>query len=45
MFITDGSPADAQAGFEQIAKEMRANGITLSTIVVGRLVNAAPPAF
>ena len=39
MFITDGSPADAQAGFEQIAKEMRANGITLSTIVVGRLVN------
>lgn len=26
MFITDGSPADAQAGFEQIAKEMRANG-------------------
>ena len=24
MFITDGSPADAQAGFEQIAKEMRA---------------------
>ncbi|MFR5794292.1 MAG: vWA domain-containing protein [Christensenellales bacterium] len=35
MFITDGSPADAQAGFEQIAKEMRANGITLSTIVGG----------
>lgn len=39
MFITDGSPADDQSGFEQIAKEMRASGITLSTIVVGRLVN------
>ena len=39
MFITDGSPADDPAGFEQIARQMRANGITLSTIVVGRLVN------
>ena len=38
MFITDGSPADAQAGFEQIAKEMRATDHAL-TIVVGRLVN------
>ncbi len=39
MFITDGSPADAKAGFEQIAEEMRVSGITLSTIVVGRIVN------
>lgn len=39
MFITDGSPADANEGFEQIVREMRANDITLSTIVVGRIVN------
>lgn len=39
MFITDGSPADAKDGFQQIAKEMKSNGITLSTIVVGRIVN------
>ena len=39
MFITDGSPADGKEGFAQIAKEMRDNGITLSTIVVGRIVN------
>ncbi|MFR2149720.1 MAG: hypothetical protein ACLS7Z_03700 [Christensenellales bacterium] len=30
--FTDGSLADAQAGFEQIAKEMRANGITLPIV-------------
>ena len=39
MFITDGSPADGKDGFAQIAKEMRDNGITLSTIIVGRIVN------
>ena len=39
MFITDGSPADGKDGFAQIAREMRDNGITLSTIVVGRIVN------
>ena len=39
MFITDGSPADAKKDFEKIAEEMRANGITLSAIVVGRIVN------
>jgi len=39
MFITDGSPADAKEGFRQIAKEMQAADITLSTIVVGRIVN------
>ena len=39
MFITDGSPADAKEGFRQIAQEMRAEDITLSTIVVGRIVN------
>ncbi|MBQ8619686.1 MAG: VWA domain-containing protein [Clostridia bacterium] len=39
MFITDGSPADEKEGFKQIAQEMRASGITLSTIVVGRIVN------
>lgn len=39
MFITDGSPADAKDGFEKIAEEMRAEGITLSAIVVGRIVN------
>jgi len=39
MFITDGSPADGKEGFRQLAQEMRAEGITLSTIVVGRIVN------
>ena len=39
IFITDGSPADAQQGFDGIVKEMRANGITMSTIVVGRIMN------
>ena len=39
MFITDGSPADAKKDFEKIAEEMRTNGITLSAIVVGRIVN------
>lgn len=39
MFITDGSPADAKEGFERIAEEMRVSDITLSTIVVGRIVN------
>lgn len=39
IFITDGSPADANEGFDAIVKEMRANGITMSSIVVGRLLN------
>lgn len=39
MFITDGSPADDKAEFRKIAQEMRAENITLSTIVVGRIVN------
>jgi len=39
IFITDGSPADAQQGFDGIVREMRANGITMSTIVVGRIMN------
>lgn len=39
MFITDGSPADAKEGFRRIAEEMRTSNITLSTIVVGRIVN------
>lgn len=39
LFITDGSPSDRNAGFEATVKEMRANGITLSTIAVGNIVN------
>lgn len=39
IFITDGSPADTGEGFDKIVKEMRANGITMSSIVVGRLLN------
>ena len=39
IFITDGSPADTSEGFDKIVKEMRANGITMSSIVVGRLLN------
>ena len=39
LFITDGSPVDAGAGFEATVKEMRRNGITLSAIAVGRMVN------
>lgn len=39
IFITDGSPADTSEGFDRIVKEMRANGITMSSIVVGRLLN------
>ena len=39
MFITDGSPADDKEGFKRIAKEMRDADITLSAIVVGRIVN------
>lgn len=39
IFITDGSPADSNEGFDAIVKEMRASGITMSSIVVGRLLN------
>lgn len=39
IFITDGSPADTSEGFDAIVKEMRASGITMSSIVVGRLLN------
>ena len=39
IFITDGSPADAKDGFDSIVKDMRANGITMSTIAVGRIMN------
>ena len=39
LFITDGSPVDANSGFESIVKEMRRSGITLSAIAVGRMVN------
>ncbi|MDO4546765.1 MAG: VWA domain-containing protein, partial [Clostridia bacterium] len=39
LFITDGSPADVGSGFENIVKEMSDNGITMSTIAVGKIVN------
>ena len=39
IFITDGSPADGKDGFDGIVKQMRQNGITLSTIAVGRIMN------
>ena len=35
IFITDGSPSDKD--FEGIVREMKANGITLSTVAVGKL--------
>ena len=35
LFITDGSPSDE--GFEDIVREMKAEGITLSTVLVGKL--------
>lgn len=39
IFITDGSPADKDAGFEHIVREMKDSGVTMSTIVVGRIMN------
>lgn len=39
IFITDGSPADKDAGFQSIVKEMKNSGVTMSTIVVGRIMN------
>lgn len=39
IFITDGSPADGKQGFDGVVKRMRANGITMSTICVGRIMN------
>jgi uncharacterized membrane protein len=34
ILLTDGMPADS--GFEALAKDMKANGITLSTVAVGK---------
>lgn len=39
IFITDGSPADVPKELEGIVKRMRADGITMSTIAVGRIMN------
>ena len=39
IFITDGSPADKDAGFDRIVREMKDSGVTMSTIVVGRIMN------
>lgn len=39
LFITDGSPSDKD--FEGIVREMKASGITLSTIAVGKLNSVA----
>lgn len=39
IFITDGSPADGKQGFDGVVGRMRANGITMSTICVGRIMN------
>ena len=39
IFITDGSPADGKQGFDGVVRRMRANGITMSTICVGRIMN------
>jgi len=39
IFITDGSPADKDAGFDSIVREMKQSGVTMSTIAVGRIMN------